>query len=89
MHGDANASCWTSEESALVKAADALFLAGKLSDGEVSDLRSYFSDDQIIEIIQICGFYRTISYLVGTFELPLEKFGARFGAQGQVSSVAS
>ncbi|WP_428390866.1 hypothetical protein [Lichenicoccus sp.] len=33
---------------------------------------------QIIEVIQLCGFYLTISYLVGCFELPLEHFSRRF-----------
>lgn len=76
--GDAHDLCWSPPERVLVAAADALFANNKLSSDEFYDLREHYDDEQIIELIQLCGFYRTISYLVGSFDLPLESFGARF-----------
>lgn len=78
VYGEASAPCWSPAESLLVAAADALVARGKLNALEVAELKVHFSEEQIIEIIQICGYYRTIGYLVGTFDLPLEEFGARF-----------
>ena len=37
-----------------------------------------FSDEQIIELIVLCGFYHTISFVARGLELPLEDYAARF-----------
>lgn len=81
VSGDSREPCWTPAERALIEAADALFASGKLSGPEFEHLRAHYDEEQTIEVIQLCGFYRTISYLVGTFDLPLEEFGARFVAE--------
>ena len=37
-----------------------------------------FSENALIEILMLAGFYRTVSYLTNAMELPLEDAGIRF-----------
>jgi len=41
-------------------------------------LRMHYDDAKIFEIILLCGFYRTVSYLANGLSLPLETSAARF-----------
>jgi len=74
----AEAPCWSAAERALITAVDALHLRSTLSDDEFAKLASHYDDGQIFEIILLCGFYRTVSYLANGLRLPLEEKAARF-----------
>ena len=78
VNGPADAPCWSEAEQALLAAVDALHHRATLSDAEFADLSKHFDDGQILEIIMLCGAYRTVSYLCNGLRLPLEKTGARF-----------
>ena len=78
VHEGADASCWSAAERALIAAVDALHARSTLSDGEFSALSSHYDDAKVFEIILLCGFYRTVSYLANGLRLPLEKNAARF-----------
>ena len=80
VHGDADAPCWSKAEQALVAAVDALHRRAALSAAEFADLGAHYDTDQILEIILLCGFYRTVSYLTNALDLPLEASAARFPA---------
>jgi alkylhydroperoxidase family enzyme len=80
VHGDADAPCWSDAEKALVAAVDALHHRATLSDAEFAGLSAHFDTDKILEIILLCGFYRTVSYLANSLALPLETSAARFPA---------
>ncbi len=49
-----------------------------MSDAEFKALSAHYDDAKILEIIQLCGFYRTVSYLANGLALPLEENAARF-----------
>ena len=74
----ADAACWSASERALIAAVDALHARATLSDEEFSALSSHYEDAKIFEIILLCGFYRTVSYLANGLRLPLEQGAARF-----------
>jgi alkylhydroperoxidase family enzyme len=76
--GGADAPCWSAAERALIAAVDALHQRSTLSDDEFADLKAHYDDEQILEIILLCGFYRTVSYLANGLALPLEDNAARF-----------
>jgi alkylhydroperoxidase family enzyme len=78
VHGGPLASCWLPAEQALIVAVDALHARATLSDEEFSALSSHYDDGKIFEIILLCGFYRTVSYLANGLRLPLEGGAARF-----------
>jgi alkylhydroperoxidase family enzyme len=73
-----DAPCWSLAEQALVAAVDALHHRATLSDGEFAALAANYSEAQIFEIVLLCGFYRTVSYLCNGLRLPLEQSAARF-----------
>jgi len=76
--GKADAPCWSKAEQALIVAADALHASATLDDAEFSALSAHYDDARIFEIILLCGFYRTVSYLANGLDLPLEEKAARF-----------
>ena len=43
--------------------------------------RGEFSDEQILELILLAGFYHTVAYLTNGLRLPLEAYAARFPAE--------
>ena len=75
---DAAAPCWSESEQALISAVDALHARATLSDDEFTALSAHYDDAKIFEIILLCGFYRTVSYLANGLDLPLEQKAARF-----------
>jgi alkylhydroperoxidase family enzyme len=78
VHEGAGAPCWSAAEQALISAVDALHARSTLSDEEFSQLASHYDGAKIFEIILLCGFYRTVSYLANGLRLPLEESAARF-----------
>jgi alkylhydroperoxidase family enzyme len=80
--GEATATCWSSAEQAMIVVIDALHARSTLSDAEFAELSAHYDVDQILEIIQLCGYYRTVSYLANGLALPLEPAAARFPEQG-------
>lgn len=74
----ADAACWSKAEQALIAAVDALHERATLTDVEFKALSSHYDEAQMLEIIMLCGFYRTVSYLANTLALPLEANAARF-----------
>lgn len=76
--GEADAPCWSEAERALIAAVDALHHHATLSEAEFKALSAHYDDAKILEIILLCGFYRTVSYLANGLDLPLEIMAARF-----------
>ena len=78
MLGPADAPCWSGAEQALIAVVDALHARATLSDAEFATLSAHYDDAKIFEIILLCGFYRTVSYLANGLDLPPEAKAARF-----------
>lgn len=78
VQGDAVSSCWSPAEQALIAAVDALHHRAALNDAEFAALTAQYDEPQILEIMLLCGFYRTVSYLANGLRLPLEPNAARF-----------
>ena len=76
--GSADAPCWSTAEQALISAVDALHDRATLSDAEFGALSAHYDDAKIFEVILLCGFYRTVSYLANGLALPVEEKAARF-----------
>ena len=78
VRGAATEVCWSEAEQALIAAVDALHDRATLSETEFADLSAHYDEAKIFEIILLCGFYRTVSYLANGLALPLEEKAARF-----------
>ena len=79
--GKATDPCWSVAEQVLIAAVDALHLHATLDDAEFAALSEHYDGAQILEIMLLCGFYRTVSYLANGLALPLEASAARFPAE--------
>jgi alkylhydroperoxidase family enzyme len=66
------------DDLVLVTAVDELHDTATLSDQTWSSLRSRYDDAQLIELILLIGWYRTLSTLINATQLPLEPWAARF-----------
>ena len=54
--------------------------ARRWREAEFEALAAHYDEAKIFEIILLCGFYRTVSYLANGLDLPLEAKAARFPA---------
>jgi alkylhydroperoxidase family enzyme len=77
VKGAADAPCWSEAEQALLAAVDALHHRSTLSEAEFAALSAHYDEAKILEIILLCGFYHTVSYLANGLAVPLEAFGTR------------
>ena len=80
VRGSANEGCWSAEQQALLRLCDSLHKHADIDDALWNELRKYFAEEAIIELLMLAGFYRTVSYLTNGLRLPLEAAGARFPA---------
>jgi alkylhydroperoxidase family enzyme len=78
VRGAATDACWSEAEQALIAAVDALHDRATMGEAEFAALSAHYDDAKIFEIILLCGFYHTVSYLANGLALPLEEKAARF-----------
>lgn len=78
VHGGSQAPFWTTAETALLVAVEALHAHATLTDDQFSALAAHYRSDQILEILMLCGFYRMVAYVANGLTLPLEAGAARF-----------
>jgi len=78
VHGDAGDACWSDDDRLLLRFCDALHASSTLDDALWHALRERFSDEAMLELLLLAGFYRTVSYLTNALQLPLEANAARF-----------
>ena len=68
----ADAALWSESERILLETVDALIDRKRLNDAEFERLRNHFSDEQILEIIQLVAFYHGVSLICGALALAPE-----------------
>jgi alkylhydroperoxidase family enzyme len=78
VHGDARDGCWQPDEALIVRLADALHDANDVDDALWADLKGTFADDQLVELVQLAGFYHSVSFTLRAFRVPLEPSAPRF-----------
>ena len=80
VRGGPGDACWNAEDALLIRFCDALHAACDLDDALWTELRAQFSEEAMLELLLLAGFYRTVSYLTNALRLPLESYTARFPA---------
>lgn len=80
VHGRPDDACWNTEDRLTLRLADALHDRADVDDALWSQGRAAFSEQAMMEILLLAGFYRTVSYLTNVLRLPLEHFAPRFPA---------
>ncbi len=82
VHGGADDVCWTEADRALLCVVDVLLDACEMDDTRWDAARAHLSEEAMIEVVMLVGFYRTVSCLTGVLRLPLEPYAARFPRGG-------
>jgi alkylhydroperoxidase family enzyme len=80
VHGGPDDACWPPDDALLIRLCDALHADCTLDDALWAELRAAFSEEAILELLMLAGFYRTVAYLANTLRLPPERFALRFPA---------
>lgn len=78
-------ACFDAKEQLLLRLCDELAVGTTLSDALWSELVAAYSEEALLELLLLNGFYRTISLLTNTLQMPLEAYAARFPATAQRS----
>ena len=78
VRGGPGDACWSAEDALLIRLCDALHERCDIDDSLWGELRARFSEEAILELLLLAGFYRTVSYLTNALRLPLEPYAARF-----------
>ncbi len=69
---------WSEREALIVRLADELHDTSAVGDDLWAAIAKEFSEEQILELILLAGFYHTVAYLTNGLKLPLESYAARF-----------
>jgi 4-carboxymuconolactone decarboxylase len=80
--GSPEAACWSQDERALIRLADELHDTGGVSDATWTALGKQFTDDQLLELVIIAGWYRLLSYVINAARVQPESWAARFPDAG-------
>ena len=71
---------WAEDERVLLDVCEKLDTTRSIADDLWARLIRHFSPAQILEIIALVGFYRTVSLFANALKLPLEPYALRFPA---------
>tara|TARA_B100000700_G_scaffold292509_1_gene352566 strand:- start:57 stop:605 length:549 start_codon:yes stop_codon:yes gene_type:complete len=65
---------WGTLDALIINAADELFEEKKISDTTWKGLKSYWNDQQMMDLVFAVGQYTLVSMALRTFEVPLDDF---------------
>jgi alkylhydroperoxidase family enzyme len=69
-------ACWGEDDRVLIRLCDRLHESATVDDVLWQDLRAHHTDEALLELLMLAGFYRTVSYLVNALTLPPEPVAA-------------
>jgi hypothetical protein len=76
--GTADDPAWSDADRLLVRMVDELHDSCAVSAPVWSGLAERYSDDQLLELVIICGWYRLLSGVINAVGIELEPWAARF-----------
>jgi alkylhydroperoxidase family enzyme len=80
VHGDPGDPAWSPRERLLMRLVDQLHDTARLDDALWGELAAAFESAQLVELVVLAGFYRTISSVVNAFAVAREEGAPRFPA---------
>lgn len=78
VRGAAGDPVWSESDSQLIAAADALYDTDGIPDELWGKLSARLEQDQLLELVIVCGWYRLISYVLNAARVELEPWAPRF-----------
>ena len=86
--GAPDAAVWTAADAALLRLADELHDSAAVSDELWSKLAAGYSEEQLLELLVIAGWYRLLAYVINGSRIPLEPWAPRFPASTHAGAQA-
>lgn len=77
-HGSPGDPCWPSDEAALLAAVDELHDDADVSDATWAELSLVMTDEQLLDVLMLAGWYHAIGYAANAGRVDLEDGVARF-----------
>lgn len=78
-HGDPTDRCWTDErERLLLEAVDAMHDTSDIGDELWQRLTTAYTDEQLLDLVMLCGWYHAISFAANAARVALEDGAWRF-----------
>jgi len=77
VHGSGTDACWSDEDRATLAFADELHDSGEVSDATWAAMRARFSEETLIELLVLAGWYHAISFLANGARIQLETWALR------------
>lgn len=71
-------ACWSSREKLILRLVDQLHDTSNIDDTLWTLLAAEFSDEQLLELLMLTGFYHMVSFVVNAARLPLEPYAVPF-----------
>jgi alkylhydroperoxidase family enzyme len=82
VYGDADDPSWSDGDRVVIRLADELHDTVDVTDALWAELRASFSEEAIMQLLMMAGYYRTVACLANGLRLPLEpKVGRAFPAR--------
>ncbi len=78
VQGDSGDPAWAEPDRPLVALADELHDTATVSDALWSSLADRFTEEQLLELLVVSGWYRLISVIINAARVELEPWAARF-----------
>lgn len=78
-----NPDLWSEEQQLLLNMVDELHASATIAEQTWQQLRTYFSEEQLIELLMLAGLYHAVSFMVNGLQLENETFAARFPPSAQ------
>ena len=79
--GNADDACWTYErDRVLIRAVDSLHDKADISDDLWEAMARMFSDENLLDLLLLCGWYHAISFVARGARLPLEPQSPTFAS---------
>lgn len=73
VHGDHRDPCWKAErDRLLVRLVDSLHDTADIDDALWAELTAEFDDEQVLDLLLLCGWYHAISFTARAARVPLE-----------------
>jgi alkylhydroperoxidase family enzyme len=80
VNGAPDDPLWSPREQLILRLVDSLHETNTAHETLWTALKTELSDEQLIEVIVLTGFYHTISFVTNALAIPLEENAARFAA---------
>jgi alkylhydroperoxidase family enzyme len=78
-HGQASDPCWNNDrDRVLIETVDALHDNATINNGLFDRLKTLFSEEQILDLTMLCGWYHAISFTANVASVELEQGAPRF-----------